>query len=522
MAALRTLTINKRLKELDDREMEIRSDLDALSQTEQEYIARFNEHKDDDSEVNDLFEKSEELETSKEALNSELEELIAERDKLKEEIKTINKGVKVDTKLKNANEEVKVRDALNAYFECKDKNLEMVRAAGLVSDDAQVLIPVDIVYQPKDEVYTEEDLEQYINVVSVSTATGKYPVLKRTHERMHTVEELKENPLLENPTFREVLWDVDTYRGYIAVSQEALDDSAVDMTGLIARHLLRITLNTTNDTVAPLIKAYQPVIAKNIDDLKELDDVMLDEAYQRAFYMSRSMYHYLNTLKDSDGNYVLQPDITSPSGKSLFGWPVIRINDTLIGDYNGQLVCFFGDMEAAITKFNRNDISAIWDVREIYGTKIQSGFRAGYQTCDEKAGYYVLFAPVEKDLVLTTSDEQTPETVEGVSAEIAIKDNVATITYTGLTDGQVITYSLKDSKGAVVASMVGRFTVEKTADTITVTFAQDMVKGDYTLEAKVLDNKKYKCVKSVKINIKQKSDEIAKTLNGTPIVIAGN
>ena len=518
--ALRTLTINKRLKDLEDRELELRNELNSLEQTEQEYVKRFNENKDDDSEINDLFEKSEQLENSKNSLNGELEEILAERDKLKEEIKFINEGEKVDTKIKNT-EKVDKREALNAYFEGKDRDLEIVRAAGLVSSDAEVLIPVDIVYQPKDEIYTEQDLEQYINVVSVATRTGKYPILKRTSEKMHTVAELDENPRLANPKFDEVLWDVDTYRAYLPVSQEAKDDSAIDITALIARHILRVVLNTTNSLVAPILKAYQPAIAKNLDDLKKLDDVMLDPAYQRAFYMSRSMYHYLNTLKDSDGNYVLQPDVTSPSGKSLFGWPIIRINDNLIGDYNGQLVCFFGDTKAAVTKFNRTSISAVWDDHDIYGTKIQSGFRADYKACDPKAGYYVVFAPVEKDLVITTSDEQEPETVEGVSATIAVENNVATIKYTGLT-GQVILCSLQDSKGALVAEMKGRYTSEKTEDTITVTFYQDMVKGDYTLTAKVLDQKKYKAIKSVKINIKQKSDEIAKTLNGTPIVIAND
>lgn len=517
--ALRTLIASEQIKEIDKRLTDLENDLNEVAQLEQDYMIRYNQNKDNDEEIKALYKDSLVLDERKQKLETEKENLISEKGRLEEDIKTFSEGEKVETKIKKT-ETIEKRDALNAYFEGRDQNLELVRAAGLVSNDAQVLIPMDIIYQPIDEVYTEQDLEQYINVVSVSTQTGKYPVLLRTDERMHTVAELEENPKLGNPKFKEVLWDVDTYRGAIAISQEAIDDSAIDLTGLVARHILRIVLNTTNKEVSTIIKEYRPVIAKNLDDLKELDDTMLDPAYQRAFYMSRSMYHYLNTLKDSDGNYILQPDIKSPSGKSLFGWNVIRLNDTLIGSYNGQLVCFFGDLKAAVSKFNRKDIWAQWADNDVYGTRMMSGFRADYEDCDEKAGYYVVFAPVEKDLVLTPSDEQEPETVEGVSATIAIQANEAIIKYTGLAEDQVITYSLKDAKGAVVAEMVGRFTTEKTKDTITVTFAQDMVKGDYTLEAKVLDNKKYKCIKSVKINIKQKSDEIAKTLNGSPIVIS--
>ena len=520
--ALRRLKAESDKKELSKRQREITEELAEIENDLNELIERSEEidESGSDEEKLKLLELDDSLEERKQQLTEEQHSVTEKLEKIEEELKTFGKGEKVEDK-RETTEELVVRNALNAYLHKKDIQKEEVRAAGLVSEDAEVLIPEEIIYQPQDEIYTEQDLEQYINQVSVSTPTGKYPIMLRTQEKMHTVEELNENPRLQNPKFNEVTWSVKTYRGYIPISQEALDDSAVDLVALVSRHILRIVLNTTNSLVAPLIKSYQPAIAKNLDDLKKLDEIMLDPAYQRTFYMSRTMFYYLDTLKDSHGDYILQPDVTSPSGKVLFGIPIVRINDNIIGDYNGQMVCFFGDMKAAITKFNRKTISAQWDEHKLYDTNIQSGFRAGYTACDEKAGYYVVFAPAEKDIVLTTSDEQEPETVEGVSATIAVQDNQAVIKYTGLTE-QVITYSLKDSKGAIVAEMVGRFTTEKTADTITVTFAQDMVKGDYTLEAKVLDQKKYKCIKSVKINIKQKSDEIAKTLNGTPIVIAGN
>ena len=508
---LRKLKAENKKRELLKRQGEIISELDQIKEDQDELIQRSEELevKGTDEEKEELLNLDDDLEERKEKLESENSEINSKLEKIESELETFDKG----------EETLEQRDALNLYLHKKDVNKEEVRAAGLVSEDAEVLIPEEIIYQPRDEIYTEQDLEQYINQVSVSTPTGKYPIMLRTQEKMHTVAELNENPRLQNPQFNEVTWNVQTYRGYIPISQEALDDSAVDLVALVARHILRIVLNTTNSLVAPLIKSYQPAIAKNLDDLKKLDEIMLDPAYQRQFYMSRTMYYYLDTLKDSHGDYILQPDVTSPSGKVLFGIPIVRINDNLIGDYNGQMVCFFGDMKAAITKFNRKTISAQWDDHKLYDTNIQSGFRAGYTICDEKAGYYVLFAPVERDVVITTSDEQSPETVEGIEATIAIENNVATIKYTGITD-QVITYSLLDAKGAVVAAMKGRFEVEKTTDTITVTFAQDMVMGEYTLQAKVLDNKKYKCIKSVKLNLKQRSEEAAKILNGSPIVIS--
>lgn len=517
--ALRKLKAQKRKTELTARSAEVENDLaEVLADIEE--LIRLSDELDEngtDEQKEELLDLDDQLEEQREKLTAEQREIAEELEAVEAELEKYGKGETV----KEQQPKLEVRDALNVYLHKKDVQKEQVRAAGLVSDDAEVLIPEEIIYQPRDEVYTEQDLEQYINTVSVSTPTGKYPVLLRTQEQMHTVAELNENPRLRNPEFKQVMWEVDTYRGYIPISQEAIDDSAVDLVGLIARHILRITLNTTNGLVAPLIKSYQSAIATSLDDLKKLDDTMLDPAYSRAFYMSRSMYHYLNTMKDKDGDYVLQRDITSPSGKSLFGWPIIRINDNLIGDYNGQLVCFFGDLKAAITKFNRKQISAQWNDNDLYATDIQAGFRAGYSVTDEKAGYYVFYAPPEKDIELSTSDEQTPETVDGVSAEITVENNTAVIKYTGLTE-QPIAYGLKIADSdTVVAEMKGRFESVMTDDQITLTFSQDMVRGDYTLEAKVLDSKKYKVIKSAKLSIKQKSEEFIKSTNRTPLYISG-
>ena len=293
--ALRKLKAENEKRDLIKRQEEISAELEEIENDFTELINRSEEVEvsGSDEEKQELLDLDDSLEERKAQLLDEQKQVESKLNLIDEKLETLGEGENLTMVEKKENfENIEVREALNAYFKCQDKGLEQVRAAGLVSDDANVLIPIDIIYQPRDEVYTEQDLEQYINVVSVSTPTGKYPILKRTDEKMHTVEELAENPKLGNPQFNEVMWDVDTYRGVIPVSQEAIDDSAIDLTSLVARHILRIVLNTTNSLVAPIIKAYQPAIAKSVDDLKKLDDVMLDPAYNRAFYMSRSTAGY--------------------------------------------------------------------------------------------------------------------------------------------------------------------------------------------------------------------------------------
>ncbi|MDK7312310.1 phage major capsid protein, partial [Streptococcus oralis] len=93
-----------------------------------------------------------------------------------------------------------------------------------------VTIPEEIKYIPEKEVKTVQDLSELVTKTAVSTASGKYPILKRADDKFHTVEELEKNPELAKPTFETVAWEVATYRGAIPISQEALDDSIANLT----------------------------------------------------------------------------------------------------------------------------------------------------------------------------------------------------------------------------------------------------------------------------------------------------
>ena len=90
--------------------------------------------------------------------------------------------------------------------------------AGLVSDDVGVLIPEDISYDPEREVKTVQNLADFVNKVQVKSAAGKHPVKNRATAKFHTVAELEANPQLAKPDFREVPYEVATYRGSIPLT----------------------------------------------------------------------------------------------------------------------------------------------------------------------------------------------------------------------------------------------------------------------------------------------------------------
>ena len=114
-------------------------------------------------------------------------------------------------------------------------------------------------------------------------------------------------------------------------------------------------------------------------------------------------FNYLDKLKDTDGNYILQPDPTQKTkGKLLFGeYPVIRLSkktlkSTSILAEDGQTVTgykhpvYCGDLKEAITLFDRNVLTidlndkgaGLWE-KDMTGIKVRDRFDV--QAIDEDA-----------------------------------------------------------------------------------------------------------------------------------------
>ena len=212
---------------------------------------------------------------------------------------------------------------------------------------------------------------------------------------MNTVAELEENPELAKPEFTEVDWAVQTYRGAIPISNESIQDSAVDLVGIISRNANEQKLNTTNYAIANVLKTFTAAAMSTLDDLKKIINVSLDPAYNKAIVGTQSFYNVLDTLKDGNGRYLLQDSIVSPSGKTLLGMPVFVIEDTLFGEA-GNTTAFIGDLSRAVLFANRVDVTVRWVANEIYGQYLQVATRFDTKKADANAGYFVTYtAPVE-------------------------------------------------------------------------------------------------------------------------------
>lgn len=264
---------------------------------------------------------------------------------------------------------------------------------GLTTVGAEAVIPVDRITKPEKQPETVVDLRQHVGRVPVTTGTGSYPILRANKNKMISVAELAKNPALANPEFTKVNYEIATYRGYIPVSQEALDDSDIDLGGLVAEHIQRQSLNTSNAAIAAKLQTATAKTVTTIDDLKDIVNVAIDPAYNVKFIASQSFFNELDKMKDNDGRYLLQQDVTVASGYKLLGREVVVMADDVIGKTAGDKVAFVGDPSLFVKFFDRQQASVRWVDNDVYGQLLAGFVRFDVEVADTAAGFYVTLGP---------------------------------------------------------------------------------------------------------------------------------
>ena len=387
--ALKQLMIQKKIEQRKAR-------LEELNEKTEEFESRSTELETalDEAQTD---EEVEVVEASIDELDGEVKKVNEEKKRLEDEIAELESQIPVLDDEERGRKSMAIKDPKDERMEKREafnRYLHTYGAerAGLASTDGEVTIPTEVVYSPQKEINTVVDLSQYVTTTPVNTASGKYPVVKRASAVLNTVDELAKNPELAKPEFISVDWSVETYRGAIPLSQEAIDDSAVDLMGIVEQNAIEQRINTTNAKIASVLKAFTAKPAKSLDDIKKIINVELDTAYNRQVVATQSFYQAVDCLKDKNGRYILHEDVTSPSGKSLLGIPMYVVNDTLLGSA-GDIKAFIGDLKRAVLMPLRKEISARWVDNEIYGQYLQIGMRFCVKSADAKAGYFVTFTP---------------------------------------------------------------------------------------------------------------------------------
>ena len=236
---------------------------------------------------------------------------------------------------------------------------------GLTTSGATAVIPEEVVTPVLELKNSKYNLAQYATVKTVSAGSGHYPIAKRNNTAvLATKEELADIADIDANMFEDVKFDIKTRAGKIALSNEVIDDSAVDIVSDVKNQLQKLVDNTDNQNIMKVLTSatFKKENATTTDDLKKIFNVELDPALNKTWFVNQSGFNYLDTLKDSEGRYLLQPNPTAASGFSLFGAPVVMISDTVMpNNSDGTFPMILGDIEEAVAVFRRNKVTAQWD-----------------------------------------------------------------------------------------------------------------------------------------------------------------
>lgn len=138
------------------------------------------------------------------------------------------------------------------------------------------------------------------------------------------------------------------------------------------------------------MKTFEARDVDGTDAIKDILNVAIDPAYNVTIVATASFFNILDKLKDNNNQYILQQDITSPSGKSLFGRKVEVISDKLLGE-QGEAHAFLGYISHAIMFADRAEASVRWVQNDIYGEILAISQRVDVVKADENAGFFVTF-----------------------------------------------------------------------------------------------------------------------------------
>lgn len=339
-------------------------------------------------------------------MKAERDETVQLRDTAQEQLKQFEDNGVSDmpektlkkTKSKDEIDKQAVIDNINRLVHNRASVGQIMNAAGnddqpdgLTSTIIAPTIPEQIIYNPANEVNSVVDLSSLITKTPVSTASGTSPILKRADYVFPTVEELAKNPDMAKPKFEDVNWKVSTHRGALAISNESIQDSAIDVSDMVLQQIGEARVNTYNQAISSILTAFSNADANTdnlVDAFKYLLNVALDPAYNPSIIASQTMYNALDTLKDKNGQYIFHQDVTGKSASTLLGIPVYKVGDNLLGKA-GEAHAFVGDLARSIFFADRQNITLSWQYNEAYGQYLAAALRFGTVAADVNAGFFL-------------------------------------------------------------------------------------------------------------------------------------
>lgn len=293
-------------------------------------------------------------------LKEQRDNLTAQRDAIKDQLDEARalevKNMKSEDKKPLSKKELDVKDQFVKDF----KNMVTSGTAGAAGNGG-LTIPTDIQTAIHTLVRQYASLQNLVNVESVTTTSGS-----RVYEKLVDITPLKNLDAEagqigdnDDPELTLIKYAIKRYAGITTITNSLLKDTAENILAWLSTWIARKVVVTRNQAILAVLNqpTKKQTIAK-FDDIKDLENNTLDPAIEAtsSFVTNQSGYNVLSKVKDAEGRYMLQRDVTQPDVYLLDGKPITVIADKWLPDIAGAHPLYFGDFKQAITLFDRENM----------------------------------------------------------------------------------------------------------------------------------------------------------------------
>ncbi|KAA8446940.1 phage major capsid protein [Weissella paramesenteroides] len=219
-----------------------------------------------------------------------------------------------------------------AAFEEFLKTGEVRDASGLALQDGAVIIP-ETIMTPEHEQHQFPRLGNLVRKVAVSTTTGKLPVFMTSTDTLKAHTEYAPTDKGAKPEIKPILWDLNTYTGAYAFSQELISDSSYNWEAELRSRLVELRDNTDDSLIMAALTNGVTAVASSdpVSALKTALNVTLkpQDSQSASIILSQSAYDIVDQLVDGEGRPLLQPAVANATGYSILGKTVVIVDDNL-------------------------------------------------------------------------------------------------------------------------------------------------------------------------------------------------
>ncbi|KEQ49721.1 phage major capsid protein, HK97 family [Streptococcus oralis] len=377
----KSLILGARMRNKADKVVELEESIKELNKRSELEAAKL-EQAGTDEEVSAVEKNLEDIQKELDEKEAEKEQLEKEIEDLKNQVEELNrKAPTYPSKEHRGGQKLEQREAVLEFIRSRGQ-----KRAGVKTTDVGAIIPKEVL-EPQKTPERQNPLLNLIHVVKVTSGSGSYPVMKKSNRKMTEVGELEENPELGKTKITEVDYKIKTYRGELPISREAIEDAQYDLIGILQEDIQDQDEQTKLAIVADVMKSAKVVNASGLDGIKDILNTKISSVYKKSLVVTDTMFNALDKIKDKDGRYMMQSDITSPTGYSFSGKTIYPVEDTLLGQ-EGEMKFFIGDVEYFLTLFDRMELTVNWEDNHKFGKNLASYLRFDIQKTDEDAGVF--------------------------------------------------------------------------------------------------------------------------------------